>query len=123
MTLVGSLRLYATPEPVAPRGLTSPASSMSTTPSKGDCRVEGRIPFISVGDGESGEWPQMVSMTKEAQEFIAQIEGPICVLVCMGYQGTDKVSAEVGVWLICFCLSLYGFWCARACDVSGSLVV
>lgn len=93
MTLVGSLRLYATPESIEPRGLTSPASSMSPTPSKGDGRAEGRIPFISVGDGDSGEWPQMVSMTKEAQDFIAKIEGPVCVLVCMGYQGTDKVSA------------------------------
>ena len=61
-------------------------------PSPGPIKADGRIPFISVGDAEGDAWPKPVSMTKEAQEFIAQIEGPICVLVCMGAQGTDKVS-------------------------------
>ncbi len=65
--------------------------------------MEGPIPFISVGDAEGGEWPQPVSMTKEAQEFIANVEGPICVLVCMGNYGTEQVS-----FCATFCVSLVG---------------
>jgi hypothetical protein len=81
--MIGSLRVCATPD--AMRGM----ASASPSPSKG----EGRIPFISVGDVRGDDWPQQVSMTKEAQGFIAQIEGPVCVLVCMGAQGADKVSS------------------------------
>ena len=68
---------------MAGRGSVSPAAS------KGD--GQGRIPFIAVGEAEGDEWPKPVSVTKEAQQFIAQINGPICVLVCMGAQSTDKV--------------------------------
>ena len=81
----GTLRL-------SPAESTGGMTSASPSPSKAS---EGRIPFISVGDAEGEDWPT-VSMTKEAQEFIAQMEGPICVLVCMGQQGSDKVGACEG---------------------------
>ena len=98
MTLVGSLRLYATPEPVSH---ISEFPSTSGIPSASK-NMEGPIPFISVGDAEGGEWPQPVSMTKEAQEFIANVEGPICVLVCMGNYGTEQVS-----FCATFCVCLW----------------
>lgn len=101
MTLVGSLRLYATPEPVSH---ISDFPSTSGSPSAAR-KMEGPIPFISVGDAEGGEWPQPVSMTKEAQEFIANVEGPICVLVCMGNYGTEQVS-----FCATFCVSLVLLW-------------
>lgn len=86
--MIGSLRVRSTPEAHnigMGLGLSSPS------PIKKGAR-EGCIPFISVAETEGDEWPQPVSMTKEAQRFIEQIEGPICVLVCMGHEGTDKVK-------------------------------
>lgn len=85
--MIGSLRVRSTPEAhpgVMGLGLSSPS------PLKKEAR-EGYIPFISIADSEGDDWPQPVSMTKEAQHFIEQIEGPICVLVCMGHDGTEKV--------------------------------
>jgi hypothetical protein len=88
--MIGSLRICATPETMVGRG-------ESPSPSKGDRR----IPFISVGDGRGDDWPQQVSISKEAQEFIAQIEGPVCVLACMGSKEVDKVSSGAGVVSVC----------------------
>jgi len=108
--MIGSLRVCATPD--AMRGM----ASASPSPSKG----EGRIPFISVGDARGDDWPQQVSMTKEAQEFIAQIEGPVCVLVCIGAQGADKVSsgasavrACIRVCVCALCVSVLARVCFR----------
>ena len=109
MTLVGSLRLYATPEPVSH---ISEFPSTSGIPSASK-NMEGPIPFISVGDAEGGEWPQPVSMTKEAQEFIANVEGPICVLVCMGNYGTEQVSVCATFCVCVFGLQLFMLWTAH----------
>ncbi len=88
--MIGSLRVRSTPEASHGFGVSSPS------PAKKGAR-EGCIPFISVADSEGDEWPKPVAMTKEAQRFIEQIEGPICVLACMGQEGTDKVRRRVCV--------------------------
>ena len=78
-------------------GVDSSSSPAASAAGKG-----GRIPFVNVVHGEGDEWPQPVSMTREAQDFIAQIEEPICVLVCMGQQNADKVDTFHACSLLCF---------------------
>jgi hypothetical protein len=92
--MIGSLRVRSTPEASHGFGISSPS------PTKKGAR-EGCIPFISVADGEGDEWPKPVAMTKEAQHFIEHIEGPICVLACMGQEGTDKVKRRVCARALC----------------------
>ena len=99
--MIGSLRVIATPEPMASLNVCA-----SPSPSKADSKSDSRIPFLAAGDSEGDAWPQHLSMTKEAQEFVAQIEGPICVLVCMGQQGTDKVRQLSARLLHCIPLGL-----------------
>lgn len=76
-------------------------SSSSPAASAASAGKGGRIPFVNVFHGEGDEWPQPVSMTREAQDFIAQIEEPICVLVCMGQQNADKVDTLHACCLLC----------------------
>ena len=92
--MIGSLR--ASPAPGPMDGVDSSSSPAASAAGKG-----GRIPFVNVVHGEGDEWPQPVSMTREAQDFIAQIEEPICVLVCMGQQNADKVDTFHACSLLC----------------------
>ena len=102
--MIGSLRICATPETMVGRG-------ESPSPSKGDRR----IPFISVGDGRGDDWPQQVSISKEAQEFIAQIEGPRLRSGVYGFersrQGEQRGRGGVRVFSArsrCLCVAACG---------------